>query len=190
MTEHEIVLNDVGDVVVTEPAMMEALADPSRLRLFGHLQRHGPLGVVELADRFGLAVDDVRRQLEVLGGVGLARLEHGRWGAVGTGLYVELPEELDGQDAARRLYAAMLLDNEDLPRRWVTETAPTLPAEWFRAAGLFGAGVVLSPAELEDVQSKLEELLAPYTTRRPEQMPPDGRRVRILGYFLPEGETR
>ncbi len=79
----------------------------------------------------------------------------------------------------------MLLGSQDIPRRWAEETVPQLELEWFQASGVFNTGVVLSPAELQDIQEKIEELMTPYTSRAPQDAPVDGRRARMLCYFLP-----
>ena len=80
----------------------------------------------------------------------------------------------------------MLLQYVDLPRRWVDETEPGLEVEWARAAGLFNAGIRLTPDELRTVQEELEALLAPYLTRSADDAPNGARRVRLLAYFMPE----
>jgi hypothetical protein len=49
--------------------------------------------------------------------------------------------------------------------------------------------VVLTPDELRGVQVRLEEVLAPFLTRKPGSAPADARAVRILGYFLPEASS-
>jgi predicted transcriptional regulator len=185
MSDQQVVLNEVGDVVVTEADMMLALADQERLRLLERLQRGGPATTVELAEEQDTSDFVILEQLQLLEDVGLVSVEDDRWQAVGRGLHLEVPDDPKALDAARRLYGVMLLKSEELPRHWVAETAHKLEFEWLRASGVYGAGVVLSPQELRDIQARLEELLAPYTNRAPEDAPAHGRQVRILSYFLP-----
>jgi hypothetical protein len=83
----------------------------------------------------------------------------------------------------------MMLSYDDLPRRWVAETEPSLELDWARAAGLFNARVALTPDELRGVQVGLEDLLTPFLKREPGELPAEARPVRILGYFLPEAST-
>ena len=108
-----------------------------------------------------------------------------RWSVVGKGIFVQIPDDPEGQEAARQLSNTMLLQYVDLPRRWVAESEPRLTLEWARAAGLFNARVTLTPDELGELQERLEELLAPYLTR--DVVPEAADDVRILAYFMPQG---
>jgi hypothetical protein len=112
---------------------------------------------------------------------------HGeRWAAVGKGFVFEIPDEPEGQAAARQLSRVMLLQYVDLPRDWVAEDEPRLGLEWARAAGVLNAGVTMTPDELRDLQEGLERLLEPLLTREPAEAPAEASRVRLLAYFLPE----
>jgi DNA-binding transcriptional ArsR family regulator len=193
MPGSEVVLNEVGDVVVTDPETMLVLADRDRLALLDQLRRRGPSTVAELSAQSGVGESVITDQLRLFAGAGLVTLEANddlegpRWHAVGKGLYFEVPAEpFEAQQAARKLNNVMFLSYDDLPRQWVAEDEPRLELEWCRAAGLINARLLLTPEELRDIQAGLERLLEPYTTRGPEQAPADGRRVRILSYFLPE----
>jgi hypothetical protein len=172
--------NDVGDLVLDEPEAMRVLADPARLALHDRLRRGGPA----TADELGAGVRD---HLEELERVGLVTREEERWTAVGKGIVFEIPEDPEGQTAARALANVMLLNYADLPGRWVAETEPRLELDWVRAAGLFNARVTMTPDELRELQEGLERLLEALINRGPEELPEGAAAVRILGYFLPEG---
>jgi hypothetical protein len=172
--------NAVGDLVLDEPEAMRVLADPARLALHDRLRREGPA----TADELGAAA---QAQLEELRRVGLVTCETGRWAAVGRGIVFEIPDDPEGQAAARELANVMLLNYADLPRRWVEETEPRLGLAWARASGLFNARVMMTPDELRELQEGLERLLEPLINRPPGLVPEDAASVRILGYFLPEG---
>ena len=182
-----VVLNEVGDVVVTDPQVMLALADPDRLRLFGQLQRHGTATTADLCAVLSAAEAVMQQQLNVLAEAGLVTSTAEGWTAAGRGLFFEVPDDPAAQPAARALLGVMFLGNDDVPRRWVAETEPGLDVEWLQAAGLFNARVTLTPQELRDVQAGMERLLEPYTNR--SQPPGSGRPVRVLAYFLPETGT-
>lgn len=178
-------INDAGDLVLTDPAVMRALADSTRLMLHDRLRRDGPSSVAELAESLDLDAGDVETSLVVLEKAGLVERSGERWSVVGKGVFFEIPDDPEGQQAARRLSNTMLLQYADLPRRWVAESEPRLAPEWARAAGLFNARLSLTADELREVQERLEELLEPYITR---SAPPGGAdTVRILAYFLPQG---
>jgi DNA-binding transcriptional ArsR family regulator len=177
MSAHEV--NPVGDLVLTDPEAMRALADPVRLALLDRLRREGPATAAALSSH-----EDHLRELERFGFV--SRDEDGRWEAVAKGLVFEIPEDPEGQAAARQLANVMLLQYADEPRRWVTDVEPQLELDWVRAAGLLNTRVALTPDELRGLQQDLERLLEPFLTREPSDLPPEARRVRVLGYFLPD----
>jgi DNA-binding transcriptional ArsR family regulator len=175
-------VNEVGDLVLTDPRTLRALADPERLALFDRIRREGPDTAAELAARDA--------QLEELAELGLvARNDDGRWQAIGKGFVFEVPEEADGQAAARQLSNTMMRSYVDLPERWIAEEEPRLELEWARAAGLFNARVQLTPDELEALQEGLERLLEPLITRAQDGVPNGARPARILAFFLPEAGT-
>jgi DNA-binding transcriptional ArsR family regulator len=186
-------LNEVGDVVLTEPRAMLALADRSRLTLHDALRRGGPATASDLAPLLGLEPQEILKHLEALEGVGLVERSQARagndrtkWAAIGKGVYFEIPEDAEGQRAARQLSNAMFLQYADLPRRWVDDHEPRLALTWTRAAGMLNVGLLISPDELRDIQSAFEGVLEPYLTRQEDRAPKGASRVRLLSYFMPE----
>jgi DNA-binding transcriptional ArsR family regulator len=186
MNPRKPLVNAVGDLVLTEPRALRALADSTRLRLFDTLRREGPLSPAQLAaalDEDGTAID---AGLEEFAACGLAVAEDGEWRATGRGFVFELPDDPEGQEAARQLANAVLLQYVDLPRRWLEDDEPQLPVDWLRAAGAFNARMSLTPDELRELQAGLEALIEPYANRKPADAPDDAASVRILAYFMPE----
>jgi hypothetical protein len=116
---------------------MRVLADASRLALHDLLHRRGPATLDDLAPLLQAEPGAIAEDLKALEDVELVeRLgAEERWAAVGKGIAFEIPEDPDGQRAARRLSNVMLLQYVDLPRRWVSEDEPRLPLEWARAPG-------------------------------------------------------
>jgi predicted transcriptional regulator len=184
-------LNAVGDLVLTDPRELRALANPLRLMLFDLVRRHGPATSAELARRTEqdrASLEEHLRELESVGFVEQAVSDGGdvSWTTSVKGIYFEIPDEPEGQQAARELSNVMLAKYADLPTAWVREEEPKLELEWARAAGLFNARVDLTAEELRGIQADLERLLEPFTTRSSENVPADAAAVRILAYFLPE----
>jgi DNA-binding transcriptional ArsR family regulator len=185
-------LNSVGDVVLKDPRAMLALASPARLALLDVLHRHGPAAVEQLASLLGSDPEAIGEDLEALDEVGLVErrgMVAGRpisWAAVGKGVFFELPEDAEGQVAARRLSNAMLLHYVDVPKRWVVEKEPQLPFDWARAAGLLNVRLALTPEELVDIQEQLERLFEPFITREAASYAAEVADVRIMSFFLPE----
>jgi DNA-binding transcriptional ArsR family regulator len=182
----ELPVNPVGDLVLTDPQAMRALAHPGRLALLDRLRREGEATVAQLASDRAESPTEVEEDLGELEQFGLVTRSAGRWSAVGKGFVFEVPEDPAGQAAARELSNVMLLHYVDLPRRWVAETEPRLELDWVRAAGLLNARVRITADELRELQDDLERLLAPVIARQPDEVPPDAAQVRILSYFLPE----
>jgi Helix-turn-helix domain len=184
-------LNAVGDLVLTDPGALRALADPLRLTLFDLVRREGPATSRTLAqrvDRDEASIDEHLRELEshdfIEGSAGADGQM--RWTAAVKGIYFEIPEEQEGRLAARQLSNVMLAKYADLPVSWVRDEEPTLDLDWARAAGLFNARVELTPDELRAIQNGLERLLEPFTTRSTDDMPAGVAPVRVLAFFMPE----
>jgi DNA-binding transcriptional ArsR family regulator len=186
MTSPEV--NPVGDLVLTDPQSMRALADPFRLELLDRLRRAGPATAAELSSSLEAtksSLEDHLRELERFGLVSRDD-EADRWRAVANGFVFEIPEDPEGQAAARELTNVMLLNYIDEPRRWVADDEPRLELDWIRAAGLLNARLAVTPDELRAIQEGIERVLEPFLTREPGELPSEARRARVLSYFLPE----
>jgi hypothetical protein len=179
-------LNPVGDVVVTEPEAMRALAHPLSISLLDVLRREGTMSSAELSSRLESAQPVIEGHLDELERTGLVTRNEPGWSAVGSGFVFEIPDDPDGEEAARQLTGVMLLHYADLPRRWVADEEPRLTLDWVRAAGSLNARVAVTPEELRGMQQALERLLEPFITRGSDAVPPGAGSVRILSYFLPE----
>lgn len=184
-------LNAVGDLVVTDPRALRALADPSRLQLFQLVQRLGPITCAALAAETGedkRLLEEQLLELETLGLIDAAADQRSErlWSTPAKGIYFEIPAEgEETQRAARDLSSAMVAQAAELPSSWVRDEEPRLELPWARAAGLFNARVHLTPDELQTLQDELERLLEPFTTRAETEQPPGSARVRVLAFFLP-----
>ncbi|MEU0397505.1 helix-turn-helix domain-containing protein [Streptomyces sp. NPDC006208] len=189
--------NRLGDVEITDPRAMRALAHPVRLAILERLQRYGPATATQLAPDVGASPSVTSWHLRHLAGFGLVRdAEPGpdrrrrRWEAVARGFRFEVPEDPDdeeGRSAARVLSREMFLRSADLSNRWAAEAEPELDPVWRRLAGLANTRVVVSAEELAAIEDAIERVLAPYVTRGEAARPADGRGVRLLRYVLPEG---
>lgn len=188
--------NRFGDLEITDPKAMRALAHPVRLAILERLQRHGPSTATQLSPYVGATPSVTSWHLRHLAGFGLVRDAEGgtdrrerRWEAVARGFRFEPPADPadeEGQSAARALSRQMFAGSADLPLRWAAETEPGLEPRWLRLSGLFNTRVVVSAEELAAIEDAMESVLAPYVTRDPSQRPPDCRGVRLMRYALPE----
>ncbi|MGW5062724.1 ArsR/SmtB family transcription factor [Streptomyces sp. NPDC004096] len=186
--------NRLGDIEITDPRAMRALAHPVRLALLERLQRYGPATATQLSPHVGATPSVTSWHLRHLAGFGLVRdaaaggdRRERRWEAVARGFRVEVPEGEEGQSAAHALSRQMFAGAADLPHRWLSETEPELEPRWRRIAGLANTRVVVTAEELAAIEDAMEAVLAPYVVRDPAQRPDGSRDVRLLRYVLPEG---
>ena len=188
-----------GDLVITDPRMMRALAHPARLAILDILRRDGPASATELAPRVGISPSAASWHLRHLAGFGLVRdgAPHPdgrarRWEAAVRGFRFDVPADVDGIDggeghtAARILFRTLMEQSQAVPARWLADVEPGLEPAWSAAASVSDTGVVVDAAELEDILEKFEEILAPYVNRDPAHRPTGSRGVRLLRYALPE----
>lgn len=188
--------NRLGDVEITDPKAMRALAHPVRLAILERLRRQGAATATQLAPEVGATPSVTSWHLRHLASFGLVRdAEPGtdrrerRWEAVGRGFRFEVPdgpEDQEGRSAARALSEQMFLRSAELPSRWLTDVEPGLEPAWRKSAGLANTRVVVSAAEFEAIEDAIEQVLAPYVMRDPKQRPSGSRAVRLLRYALPE----
>ncbi|MDN3021740.1 ArsR family transcriptional regulator [Streptomyces sp. S.PB5] len=185
--------NRFGDLEITDPKAMRALAHPVRLAALERLQRYGPATATQLSPHVGATPSVTSWHLRHLAGFGLVRdAEAGadrrerRWEAVARGYRFEVPEDEEGRAAAQVLAGEMFASRAELPMRWLTETAPELEPEWLAAAMSNNTGIAVTAQELAALKDAMEELLAPYVNREAAQRPPGSRAVRMLMYALPE----
>ncbi|MFF7334803.1 helix-turn-helix domain-containing protein [Streptomyces sp. NPDC008150] len=189
--------NRLGDIEITDPKAMRALAHPVRLAILERLQRHGPATATQLSPDVGATPSVTSWHLRHLAGFGLVRdAERGedrrerRWEAVARGFRLDMPQDGEGMSAARALSRQMFARTAGVPQRWETETEPELSPEWRRLAGVANTGVVVTADELAAIEDAFERVIAPFVTRDPSDRPSDARTVRLLRYYLPEGEGR
>jgi DNA-binding transcriptional ArsR family regulator len=190
--------NPMGDLPVTDPQAMRALAHPVRLAVLSYLQRNGPATATQLAPHVGATPSVTSWHLRHLARFGLvmdadpSEVPGDRrqrwWKSPARGFRVEVGE---GDEAAA---AALVLADQlaDTARRqvesWLTETAPRLDHAWARLAGVSNTGLMLTAAELEELEDEIDVLLGRYVMRPDRDVPADARRVRVLRHFLPEAD--
>ncbi|MFJ2155379.1 ArsR/SmtB family transcription factor [Streptomyces sp. NPDC087856] len=186
--------NRFGDLEISDPKAMRALAHPVRLAILERLQRYGPATASRLSPHVGATPSVTSWHLRHLAGFGLVRDAEGgtdrrerRWVAAARGFRFEMPDDEEGRSAARVLTGEMFARNAELPPRWLMDTAPGLEPEWNRTARANNTRIVVTADELASLQDAFEALIAPYVVREPDRRPADARGVRLLMYALPEG---
>ncbi|WP_078992510.1 ArsR/SmtB family transcription factor [Streptomyces sp. MMG1121] len=189
--------NRFGDVEISDPKAMRALAHPVRLAILERLRRHGPATATQLSPDVGATPSVTSWHLRHLAGFGLVRDAVGgtdrrerRWEAVGRGFRITVPTDpadAEGHAASRALTGEMFARAAELPLRWLAETEPLLEPEWLHALGTADMRIEVSAEELASLRDAMEQVLNRYATRDPASRPPGSRGVRLLLYALPEG---
>jgi DNA-binding transcriptional ArsR family regulator len=185
--------NRFGDFEITDPQALRALAHPVRLALLDRLQRYGPATATQLSPHVGATPSVVSWHLRHLAQFGLVKDWHGAtskrerwWQATARGFRFNLPDDAEGQAAARQLESTMFERYLDLPQRWLENDEPRLDTEWRRLGGMGNTRIVVTAEELRELEDAVEKLLAPYVRRKDRKPPTGARGVRILRYVMPE----
>ena len=188
--------NPLGDLPVTDPQAMRALAHPVRLAVLSHLQRYGPATATQLAPHVGASPSVTSWHLRHLATFGLvldadpSEVPGDRrqrwWKAAARGFRVEVGEGDEAEAASRVLGSELFATGRRQVDAWLADTEPGLESSWRRVAGVSNTSVKLTPDELKRLEDAIDELLGPYVMRPEAGSPPDARRVRVLRYFLPE----
>jgi DNA-binding transcriptional ArsR family regulator len=188
--------NPLGDLEITDPRAMRALAHPVRLAIMDRLIRHGAATATQLAPHVGATPSVVSWHLRHLAEFGLVRdgepagdRRQRRWEAAARGFRYETPEDVEnteGAAAAGVLTRQFFDKTAGEARRWADQVEPELDHEWRRLSGLSNTGMVVSAEELIAIRQGIEALLAPYVMRAADDRPEGSRRVRLVRYILPE----
>jgi DNA-binding transcriptional ArsR family regulator len=193
--------NPYGDVEL-DARGMRALAHPVRLAILTRLQSDGPSTATRLSESVGASPSVTSWHLRQLAVHGLvrdasdaqARRDHGRerwWEAVSRGFRFAGEPEDDSLEAARALEQVMESVDGDIVGRWRADDEPRLAPQWRRLAGRANTRIVVTPAELDQVEEAIERLLAPYVLRKDDPSdthPAEARWVRVLRYTLPAAD--
>lgn len=187
--------NPFGDLQVTDPQAMRALAHPVRLAILSFLQRNGPATATVLAPHVGATPSVTSWHLRHLAGFGLVAdadpnevpgdRRQRWWKAKARGFSVEMGDDPESQAAARVLGDQLAITAQQQVNQWMAEVEATLPPEWMRLSGLSNTSVPLLPEELAALARQIDELIAPYVRRAEVEAPPGARIVRILRHYLP-----
>ena len=189
--------NPFGDVQVTDPQAMRALAHPVRLAIMSFLQRNGPATATMLSPHVGATPSVTSWHLRHLAGFGLVTdadpdevpgdRRQRWWKAIARGFSISMGDDPESQAAAQVVGAQMLMTAQEQVGEWLSEVAPGLPPEWVRVVGISNTSVALTPGELEELSARIDELIAPYVHRTEDAAPPGARIVRMLRHYLPAG---
>jgi DNA-binding transcriptional ArsR family regulator len=179
---------------LTDPRALRAYAHPVRMALMGLLRTEGPLTATRAAELLGESSGTCSFHLRQLAKYGLVEEAGGGtgrekpwratttttdWDATGGGT----PETAAATGLLSTVIAEQYLEQL---KCWL-EASPGEPAEWQRAAMLGDRILYITPAELDELRSRVRELLDEYFERqlRPELRPEGARLVTWLNIAFP-----
>jgi DNA-binding transcriptional ArsR family regulator len=189
--------NPLGDLQITDPQAMRALAHPVRLAILTFLQRSGgPATATQLSPHVGATPSVTSWHLRHLATFGLvldadlSEVPGDRrqrwWKSAARGFSFELSEDSESEAAVRVLSDQLEEAGRQQADRWRVETEPALDYAWRRLAGLSNTTIRVTADELEQLEHGIDELLGTFVRRAEAEAPADARRVRILRHYLPE----
>jgi predicted ArsR family transcriptional regulator len=160
-----------GVVQLTDPRALRAVAHPTRLKLIALLRRLGPLTATQAGERIGESPSGCSFHLRSLAKWGLVEEAGGGRGrerpwqatAIGTEWAARGPsEEVD--EAGDLLTRVVVEGWFDEALHWVDRRQEE-PHEWANAAIADDRMIAVTPAELEDIDRQVAEILQPYMDR-------------------------
>jgi DNA-binding transcriptional ArsR family regulator len=184
-------------VKISDPRALRALAHPARIAIMQRLILDGAATATECAEVAGLSPSACSYHLRALARYGFVEEEpaeaadqrHRPWRA--RMVAVSIGEDLDehGQSDALRAAGRLLLESvhawvEDLRASYFDHEAE-YPREWqkaFRSSQVF---LHVTAGELQQIGSRINEVLADYARLNPDERPPGARRVHVLTDFTP-----
>ncbi|MER7888765.1 metalloregulator ArsR/SmtB family transcription factor [Micromonospora sp. NPDC094482] len=181
-------------VTISDPQVMRALAHPARLAIMDHLSSlPGGATATECAEIVGQSPSATSYHLRELAKAGLVEPAPSRgdareriWRTVSASWTVDAGRgaEPETRAAERALIEAWFARDLERSRDWLRR-APDEPAEWYDVARLTDSQLLLTAAELKEVNEAVFRLLEPYRKRTRVDPPTDARTVSIQYKALP-----
>lgn len=180
-------------IELTDPRALRAVAHPIRLELIGLLRRSGPLTATQAAARTGESPASCSfhlRQLAKYGlveeaGGGVGRQRPWRATAITTSWAVSSADQ-DREEAVEMLSRVVVERYFGQAIEWL-ERRRTEPPEWAEAGDVGDRILYATPAEVEELQANLAELLEPFQERleNPAARPDGARAVNFIQLTFP-----
>jgi predicted transcriptional regulator len=189
------VLSDHDDrrPILTDPEVLEALAHPVRLDLLGYLMSTGPATASACARAVGDTPSNCSYHLRMLAAHGLVERaadtgdrRQRPWRATITGFDIDPeadPESPQGRSNAAVLSASLALDQR-LIRDYLAHR-DRIPPHWRQADTVAGYVLEVTPAELAELNARIDALIRPLIAARREHPPQGAELVNLSLYAFP-----
>ncbi|HEY1853922.1 MAG TPA: helix-turn-helix domain-containing protein [Solirubrobacterales bacterium] len=183
-------------VELTDPRALRAVAHPIRLELIGLLRRSGQMTATQAAARIGESPASCSFHLRQLAKYGLVEEAGGGrgrerpWRATAPlTSWSEAGEEEDRAEATAMLSRVVIERYFEQALGWL-ERRRSEPREWAEISNLGDRVLYATPAELEELEEQISDLLDPFIERLedPSRRPEGARAVNLvqLTFPLPE----
>jgi DNA-binding transcriptional ArsR family regulator len=173
---------------ITDARTLRALAHPARIEIVDHLSTTGAsVTATECAELVGLSPSATSYHLRELAKYGLVEQAPSRgdgrerlWRAVNASLWIEgdvnAPESL----AAERALVDVCMDRDVVRVRDFMDRQADEPREWREASAMMGQQLLMTAAELVELNEKVRALMEPYRLRdRQADAPAEARQVTV-----------
>lgn len=167
-----------------DPRVMRALAHPARLAIVEHLRYHAATAT-ECAEIVGLSPSATSYHLRALAKVGMVEEAPSRgdgrervWRYPARGFYFNVDDD-DSSDtisAALALMDVVLEVDAAMARQWVGRRLD-IPKEWSDGLGVHRIQVIVTAAELVELQTTIAKMLDGYSRESRPDAPPGARKV-------------
>jgi DNA-binding transcriptional ArsR family regulator len=179
---------------ITDPRAMRALAHPARIAILRHLVVDGPATATNCAEIAGLSPSACSYHLRALARHGFVQEDagsasdgrHRPWRARVVALsFGDDPDQPEAVKAAGRLLLETLQAGFEEVRADYLDHEADYPPQWRAAAGMHQDILHVTPDELAEARSRLQQVLSDYRRLEVSERPPGSRRVQVLFDLTP-----
>ncbi|BCJ43856.1 transcriptional regulator [Actinoplanes ianthinogenes] len=178
------------NVRVTDARALRALAHPARIEIVEHLNVTGStVTATEVAGLVGLSPSASSYHLRELARYGLVEQapsqgdgRERRWRSTGSSLWIDGDaDQPDAAAAERALVDLYLKRDQERVHTWLDRQHGE-PAEWRESSALMDQQLLVSAAELAELNQRVRDLMEPYRVRERLADPPAGARKVVVQY--------
>jgi hypothetical protein len=180
-------------VTLTDPQAMRALAHPARMAIWGHLALNGPSTATSCADVAGLSPSACSYHLRALARYGIVEEDpdsaaDGRQRPWRVRVVAFNIDNVTGSPAAdlagRFLVEAIHADALQARARYLNRQSE-YPVDWQQVVGSTQDAAIVTPAELQELKAKLQEVMDQYRRLDPATRTPGALPVRMIFDMYP-----
>ena len=182
-----------GQLELTDPGALRAIANPTRLRILSRLRLQGPATATECSRVVGESPSSCSYHLRQLARYGFVEEapdgpdgRERRWRARGFGVRWQTTVSPELEAAAGVLRQVVLDLNLHNLFDWFDREREE-PEEWRRAAMFGDSTLAVTPTELKELNERVIALIQPYSARVRDRLPtPEGaRQVQVVFFGMP-----